>query len=129
MSSAAVGVVPFPGRQALARDVAERGLEISELIAQFQDRILSRQDDRLHVITTPAQTQVSDKEPATPPQADAAGTRRLIFFLALTWLLAIGLPVVETQFSVTEQAVMTNELATVGIALAVTWRAIDKRKQ
>jgi hypothetical protein len=70
------------------------------------------------------------KDPAlATSETDVAGTRRLTFLIVLTWLLAIGLPLVESQLPVDEQTVITNELATVAIALAVTWRAIDKRKE
>jgi hypothetical protein len=67
--------------------------------------------------------------PPVKPEADPAAARRLILLIALMWLLAFGLPVVESQFPLTDQAITTNEFATVALALAVTWRAIDKHRK
>lgn len=67
-------------------------------------------------------------EPMEPPEADSAGIRRLILMIAL-WLIAVGLPVAETKLPVSQQAVITNEFATVALALAVTWRLLDNRRK
>jgi hypothetical protein len=71
--------------------------------------------------------------PRTPgaelsPQTVSAGMRRLILMIAL-WLVAIGIPVAETMLPLSQQAVITNEVATVALALAVTWRVIDSHKE
>jgi hypothetical protein len=51
-----------------------------------------------------------------------------LFIIILVWLVALGLPLTEAKLSVRDQGVVTNELATVGLALAATWRALDKSK-
>jgi hypothetical protein len=67
-------------------------------------------------------------EDKSQPGTDSAGTRRLVLMIAL-WLLVVGLPVAETKLSVTQQTVITNEVANIALALAVTWRVIDNRRK
>jgi hypothetical protein len=62
----------------------------------------------------------------------AAGTSGLspsaLLIVILVWLVALGLPLADAELPARDQGVVTNELATVGLALAATWRALDKSK-
>lgn len=51
-----------------------------------------------------------------------------LLVIILTWLIALGLPLAEAELSARDQGVVTSELATIGLALAATWRALDKSK-
>jgi hypothetical protein len=95
----------------------------------------------LYLLDTDFAAQLLDPEPevagmqgstpgtATASQVGAADLRRrLTLFIALVWLLAIGLPLAEAELSAGQQVVVTNEFATAALALAVTWRLIDDRK-
>ena len=90
-------------------------------------RALHDQIDQLAARLSIAYQDTTDETSAKSPKVTTARKYRLI--LALTWLLAVTFPVAETQLPTTEQTVITYELATVAIALAVTWRAIDRRKK
>jgi hypothetical protein len=51
-----------------------------------------------------------------------------LLIIILAWLVALGLPLAEAGLSARDQGVVTSELATIGLALAATWRALDKSK-
>jgi hypothetical protein len=69
-------------------------------------------------------------EAAPSGAADKRGlSSAVILLLVLIWLGAVGLPMVEAGLPTGDQGVLTNELATVGLALAVTWRIIDGQKK
>jgi hypothetical protein len=49
------------------------------------------------------------------------GVRRgTILILVRTWLLLIGMPLIQQQLSPEAHAVIANEYATIGIAIAIT---------
>jgi hypothetical protein len=112
-------------------DALGRALRIYRLI-EAQEETAEPDVFLLELLKTPDESveflAPKDSPPVTP-EADAAGARRLILLIALMWLLALGLPVVESQFPLTDQTIITNEFASVALALAVTWRAIDKRRK
>jgi hypothetical protein len=133
--AAASDVIPFPvDPMARARLEAEHAAAIYDLIKRAvanQHSLLFR-DNQFQILEDTYEVgrpQAPEEAGTTPAKADTARTRRLILLIALTWLLAIGTPVVETQMPVPGQAVVSNEIATVALALGVTWRAIDKRKK
>jgi hypothetical protein len=51
----------------------------------------------------------------------------MMLLLVFIWLTAVGLPVAQAELPAAGQSVATNEIATVGLALAVTWRVLDER--
>jgi hypothetical protein len=53
----------------------------------------------------------------------------LLLLVVILWLIAVGLPVIQAELPGKAQGIGTNEVATVGLALAITWRVLDKRKK
>ena len=49
--------------------------------------------------------------------------------LVLVWLLTFGLPAAQQVLPAKAQSVLTNDYATFAIALAITWRILDKRER
>jgi hypothetical protein len=43
-----------------------------------------------------------------------------ILILALTWLLLVGIPVIQTQLPLEAQSIVTSEVGTVGLGIAIT---------
>lgn len=56
----------------------------------------------------------------------AAGlSRAQLLLVVLTWLMAMGIPLAEAELPVRDQTIAVNEIANVGVALAV----VDKIKK
>lgn len=53
----------------------------------------------------------------------------LLLLVVLMWLIAVGLPVVQAELPGNVQGIAINEVTTVGLALAITWRIRDKRNK
>ena len=104
-----------------------RPLPVSDLDLAMEMRTLRDLVDRLTAHLPIASQDTTDETQARSPRVTAVRKYRLI--LALAWLLAVAFPVAETQLPMTEQTLITYELATVTIALALTWRAIDGHKK
>jgi hypothetical protein len=51
-----------------------------------------------------------------------------IIFLVLVWLYALVLPWLGTALPPELHAIVTDGYATIGIALAITWRILDKKR-
>jgi hypothetical protein len=95
-----------------------------EAIYMAADSRVTRRADLLDEPRWPRTPGGADLSPQTVP----AGMRRLILMIAL-WLVAIGIPVAETKLSLPQQTVITNEIANIALALAVTWRMMDNRRK
>ena len=52
----------------------------------------------------------------------------LLLLVVLMWLIAVGFPMVQAELPGKAQEIAINEVATVGLALAITWRVLDKHK-
>lgn len=61
------------------------------------------------------------------PSGDQAAKAGQLLVLVLVWILALGGPIAQQALAPEAQAVLTNELATFGLALMITWRILDKR--
>ena len=53
----------------------------------------------------------------------------LVLLVVLIWLIAVGFPMVQAELPGKAQEIAINEVATVGLALAITWRVFDKRNK
>ena len=51
-----------------------------------------------------------------------------IVFLVLVWLYAFALPWFATRLPPEYHAMLTDDYATFAIALAITWRLLDKKR-
>jgi hypothetical protein len=51
-----------------------------------------------------------------------------IVFLVLVWLYALVLPWLATRLPPEYHAMLSDSYATVAIALAITWRILDKKR-
>jgi hypothetical protein len=49
--------------------------------------------------------------------------------VVLMWLIALGAPIAEVALPSSGEVIASNGATTVGLALAITWRAVDKRKE
>jgi hypothetical protein len=56
-------------------------------------------------------------------------TMQVVFVLVLVWLLTIGAPFVQLALPPEAQTVVSNEYATVGIAIAITLVIVQDRKR
>jgi hypothetical protein len=65
-------------------------------------------------------------------QLRRAGIRRMqprtVLAIVLVWLAALGGPVAAVEAPATAQAIINSEVATIGTALAITWRALDRSR-
>jgi hypothetical protein len=52
---------------------------------------------------------------------------RQLIVLALVWIFILGGPVAQSALPPEAQSVLTDEYATFGLALIITWRMLDKR--
>jgi hypothetical protein len=52
-----------------------------------------------------------------------------VLVLVLVWLFTFGLPAAQLVLPPKAQSVLTNDYATFAIALAITWRILDKRER
>jgi hypothetical protein len=53
----------------------------------------------------------------------------LLLLVVLMWLIAVGFPMVQAELPDKAQGIAINEVATVALALAITWRVLDKRNK
>jgi hypothetical protein len=53
----------------------------------------------------------------------------LLLLVVLVWLIAVGFPMVQAELPGKAQGIAVNEVATVALALAITWRVLDKRNK
>lgn len=51
----------------------------------------------------------------------------MLLLVVLMWLIVVGFPMVQFELPGNAQEIVINEVATVGLALAITWRVLDKR--
>lgn len=56
-------------------------------------------------------------------------SQMLLLLVVLIWLIAVGFPMVQAELPGKAQEIAINEVATVGLALAITWRVLDKRNK
>jgi hypothetical protein len=63
-----------------------------------------------------------------PPRCRAALSDGEIVFLVLVWLYAVWLPWVGSRLPPELHAMLSDSYGTIAIALAITWRLLDKRK-
>jgi len=54
---------------------------------------------------------------------------RLTFILVLIWIVSAAIPVASLAGSPETQTALSGEYGTLAIALAITWRILDKRKR
>jgi hypothetical protein len=80
------------------------------------------------IASDPASQQALDQAAAHVRKMGVRDNNSLMLLLiVLTWLIAVGFPIVQVELSGHAQEIAINEVATVGLALAITWRVIDKR--
>jgi hypothetical protein len=102
---------------------------------QTIDNLMSGLDDQTIV---EAATEIADNPAAEETIEEAsqqlrrAGVRKMrprtVLAIVLMWLAAIGAPVAAVEAPAAAQSIMASEYATVGTALAITWRALDQRR-
>jgi hypothetical protein len=112
----------FPGEPGWAAYCAEverfRGLSHADLIAQ-------------HIASDPASQhaleQMAVRVRETGVRDDSSPM--LLLLVVLVWLIAVGFPMVQAELPGKAQGIAINEVATVALALAITWRVLDKRNK
>jgi hypothetical protein len=110
--------------ETIRAQVAQLLAEIAPVSAERAEAI----DQAVAVSVDPEITEGLEKASNTILRVGVAGmSPGLLLLLVLTWLIAVGLPVAQAELPEAGQIVATNEVATVGLALAITWRLLDTR--
>jgi hypothetical protein len=79
------------------------------------------------IASDPASQQALEQAAVHVRKMGVRDNNSLMLLIVLMWLIAVGFPMVQVELSGNAQEIAINEVATVGLALAITWRVIDKR--
>lgn len=104
--------------------VAQVLAEIAPVLGEQTETV----DQAVAIAADPEITENLEKASNTIRSGGVEGTSPgLLLLLVLTWLIAVVLPVAQAELPETGQVIATNEIAMVGLALAITWRLLDTR--
>lgn len=123
-----ITLLPRGANPALDKDVSALGDEAFRVLTsagEVEVMVSFAQD----ILSSPASTKALEQMSG---RLRKTGVTRLspgvLLIMVVMWLIAVGLPAVETALPPRDQSLITNELATIGLALAIT-DLISKRKK
>jgi hypothetical protein len=119
------------GEMAMPEVIQTTRTQVAQLLADLVPVLTESAevvDQAIAIAADPEITEGLEKTSAKVGRAGVVGmSSGMILLLVFIWLAAVGLPIAQAELPATGQDVATNEIATIALALAVTWRILDKR--
>jgi hypothetical protein len=111
--------------EAVRSEVAQLLAELGLILAEPAEAVVQA----VSIAADPEKTEDLERASAKIRSAGVVGmSPGMLLLFVFMWLVALGVPVAQAELPTMDQAVGTNEMATVALALALTWRIIDKRR-